>query len=175
MSNNEEIKHVTPLSGHKLGFFKQKQCYLTFTDQRIIVAYHDPKRIKEEYNKKIEEHEKDGKKANIFKKIGANWSSHSNFHLRYLEMQPEEILIETEGNFDILPDTISKLVLKRGSSSMDEDGFERKSNGTLSVVTKDNKKLNFSIAHGQFNELSSALDHIIPEATFKRNKVVLKR
>jgi hypothetical protein len=175
MPNNEEIKHVTPISGHKLGFFKQKQCYLVFSDKRIIVAYYDAKKIKAEYEKKIEEHEKDGKKANIFKKIGANWSSHTSFHLRYLEMQPEEILIETEGNFDISPDTISKLVLKRGSSYTEEDGNERNNGGSLSIVTKDGKKLNFTLTYGQFDKLSSALDHIIPEATFKRNKVVLKR
>jgi len=176
MATDEKIKHVTPLSGHKLGFFKQKQCYLTFTDQRIIVAYHDPQKVQEAYEQNLENHEeKSGKKAGFFKKIGARWNAHANFHKRFLEMNPEDILQGHADNFAIQPDSIARLVLKRGPVHRDDEGFESSSNDSLSIITKDNIKLNFTFVPKQFDSISHSLDMIIPEATFKRNKVILKR
>jgi hypothetical protein len=175
VSTEETVKHVTPMSGHKVGFLKQKQCYLVFTDQRIVVAYHDPKKAQEEYEKKIDEHEKTGKKANIFKKIGAKWSTHTNFHQRYLEMDPENILQETTDNFSILPGSVAKLVLKRGSVSRDQDGFEHRNNDNLSIITTDNKKLSFTFVPRQFDSISHSLDYLIPNITHKRNKSFFTR
>ncbi|MDD4614139.1 MAG: hypothetical protein PHI40_01865, partial [Caldisericia bacterium] len=109
------------------------------------------------------------------KKIGAKWSTHTNFHQRYLEMNPDEIIQESPHNFSILPDSIAKLVLKRGSVSRDQDGFEHRNNDSLSIVTLDNKKLNFTFLPGQFDSVGHSLDYIIPDVTHKRNKVFFKR
>ncbi len=174
MPNNETVVHVTPRASHHIGFFKSKLCYLVFTDQRIVVVYHDPKKLKKAYEDAIKDREKDGKKANVFKKLGAKFSSMNDFHTRYFELTPEEMLLEDDDNFAIKPSDIQRLVLKKGSVVMDEDGYETKNKDTLQMVIF-GKKMKFSLSIDQFQKIANALDHIIPEATYKKNKVILKR
>jgi len=84
-------------------------------------------------------------------------------------------LQETPENFSILPGSIAKLVLKRGSVSRDQDGFEHRNNDNLSVTTADNKKLNFTFVPRQFDSISHSLEYLIPTITHKRNKSFFTR
>lgn len=174
MSNKETIVHVTPRANYHLGLFKSKLCHLVFTDQQIMVVYRDPKKLKKVYEQYISEHEKGGKKANVFKKIGAKINSSNAFHLRYFEMTPQDMLLEDDNNFSIQPSDIQQLILKKGSVVMDEDGYETKNNDSLKMVVN-GKKMKFSLTSDQFSKVANALDHILPEATYKKNKVILKR
>ena len=61
----------------------------------------------------------------FFGQWGAQLTSTTNYHKRYMEMNPDDILAQTEGNFALSYNDIVKLRVKK-KVSHDQDSFEVK-------------------------------------------------
>lgn len=154
----EKILGALPNVSLKKGLFKSILYNLVITDKRMIFARFRKELIKEEAKKRAEKLEEEGrgKVRQFFAKLGTGLT----FYKRYFDMDPEEILKETEGNFFIVPSNVSKIRLKKGSVSYDEDGNVGYENPhTLFITTSSGEKLKL-LFRSDFNSARSLLSQI---------------
>ena len=154
----EKILGVIPNAALKKGLFKSILYNLVITDKRMIFARFRKELIKEEAKKRTErlEEEGKGKVRQFFAKLGTGLT----FYKRYFDMDPEEILKETEDNFFIMPSNVNKIRLKEGSVIHDEDGdVESQNPHTLLITTTSGEKLKL-LFRGDFNKMRRLLSQI---------------
>jgi len=154
----EKILGALPNVSLKKGLFKSILYNLVITDKRMIFARFRKELIKEEAKKRAEKLEEEGrgKVRQFFAKLGTGFT----FYKRYFDMDPEEILKETEGNFFITPSNVGKIRLKKGSVSRDEDGdVEYENPHTLFITTTSGEKLKLML-RGDFNSIRNLLSQL---------------
>jgi hypothetical protein len=134
---NEKVLGVIPNASLKTGFIRWTTYTLIATTSRLIAAELNSKLIKEEVRKRGEESKEEG--HGKFKQFLARAGASFTFANRYLEMDPEDILKETDKNFSIYPRDIVSIKISDGYE--DEDG--NKSPNRLTIKTS-SKKYSFS-------------------------------
>ena len=117
----EEIVSVIPLVYRPKSFGRRDSFTIICTNERTVFANFTGKMMKEAVNEARAQAKEEGK--GFFGQWGAQLTSTSNYHQRYWEMKPDEILAQTEGNFDLPHNQLVKLKVKK-KVSHDEDDFQ---------------------------------------------------
>ena len=111
--DGEKILGVIPNASIKKSIFKTENYNLIISDKRLIAAKFTSQLMKEEAKKRVDEakEEKKNKLTQFFVNIGTGLT----FYKRYLDMNPEEIIKESEGNYTLEPDIVKSVTIKKGT------------------------------------------------------------
>jgi hypothetical protein len=93
---------------------------ICFTDRQTIIAKLTNDVVKDVVKKSQEQSKSEGK--GMFARVGAQMKAFYNAHLRYLEMTPEQILVENPANIALENAAINVVKIKRGFEAGGEDG-----------------------------------------------------
>lgn len=153
----EKVLGAIPNVSLKKGLFKSVIYNLIVTNERLLFAKFRKELFKEEARERAEELEEQGKGKirQFFAKLGTGFT----FYKRYLDMDPEDILKETEDNFFLTPQAVRSIKLKRGRVSYDEDGDEYQNPHTLLITTTSGEKMKF-LFKSDFNSSRRLLSQI---------------
>ncbi len=137
----EKVLGVIPNNYLKKGLFKVERYNLIITNKRLIGARITNELLKQESAERVEKTKEEGrgKMKQFFAKLGTNFT----FYKRYLDMNPEDILNETEDNLSFTPDVVSGIRLRKGKVYYDSDGDMKQNPHSLLIQSK-GKKYNFS-------------------------------
>jgi len=119
----EQIVSVIPGVYQPKALGRRDNYTLVCTDKRTIFARLTPELMKDAVKHAQDEAKAEGK--GFFGRWGAQIASGRNFHARYRDMAPEDILNQAEGNFDINHDSLIKLKAKK-KVEHNEDSFDVK-------------------------------------------------
>jgi len=119
----EEITLVIPLAYRPKSFGRKDSFTIVCTSTRTIFAKFTIQMMKDAVNEARAKAKEKGK--GFFGQWGAQLTSTTNYHKRYMEMNPDDILAQTEGNFALSYNDIVKLRVKK-KVSHDQDSFEVK-------------------------------------------------
>lgn len=106
--NDEKVMGVIP--DLRTGLLGRDSFSLIVTQKRMIFAEYTTDLMKKERNKAVSKSESKGMMA----KLNASVSSSFNFHNRYYDMDPEEILIESPNNYEIRPEQVKSIKIRSG-------------------------------------------------------------
>lgn len=119
----EKIISVIPGAYRPKSFGRKDSFTIICTDERTIFAQFTGQMMKDAVKEARDKAKEEGK--GFFGQWGAQMSSTSNYHNRYWETAPADILAETEGNFDLSHAQLDKLKAKK-KVEHDDDSFEVK-------------------------------------------------
>lgn len=108
MNKKENVLGV--IEDLRTGLLGRNSYNLVLTDRRLIFAKYSTELMKKEREKALEGAQDKG----FFGRWKASISSGFNFHKRYYNMEPEEILREGEDNYEIRPEEIKSVKLRGG-------------------------------------------------------------
>ncbi len=107
----EKILAVVPMATKPKLFGMGDTYTIVCTDQRTIFAKLTNQMMKDAANEAQEKGKEEGK--GFFSRWGSQIKSTMSYHNRYWEMPPDEILGQTEGNFDLSHASLNKVKAKR--------------------------------------------------------------
>ena len=157
MEEEEKVLGVIPNASLKTGFLRSALYTLVVTNKRLIAAQVRKELIRDEKLKRKQEAAAEG--HGRFKQAFRSFLAGFTFADRYLTMNPENIVKESERNFYIMPEDILDVKLKEGMITEDEDGNTTQYPHSLYIRTKDNKKYQFSFS-GDFIKIRQLLNRI---------------
>ena len=124
----EKILAVVP-QAVKPKFLGMGDTYtIVCTDQRTIFAKLTSQMMKDAASEAQEKGKEEGQ--GFFSRWGSQIKSTMSYHNRYWEMSPDEILGQTEGNFDLSHASLSKLKAKR-KVHRDESNYQEETELTF--------------------------------------------
>lgn len=116
----EKVALVIPLAHRSKSFGRKDSFTIVCTTKRTIFAKFTSKMMKGAVNEARAKAKEEGK--GFFGQWGAQLTSTANYHKKYMEMIPDDILTQTEGNLALPYSEIVKLRIKK-KVSHDEDSF----------------------------------------------------
>ncbi|MDD5605511.1 MAG: hypothetical protein WC231_06435 [Dehalococcoidales bacterium] len=119
----EKTISVIPGAYRPKSFGRKDSFTIICTNERTILAQFTSQMMKTAVKEARDKAKEEGK--GFFGQWGAQMTSTSNYHQRYWEMSPADILTETEGNFDLPHPQLDRLKAKK-KVEHDEDSFEVK-------------------------------------------------
>lgn len=124
--NNKEKEKVTGVIPYmNTGRLGRNAYTIVVTNRRLILAKYSTKLVKEEQKRA-----KNKSKGGFFSRWKASISSGFSFHERYYEMEPNEILQESKENYEIRPEQVGSIKIKRGNW---DPGHEHSKPGKMEI------------------------------------------
>lgn len=115
---DEPVLGVVPNLARKKGLLSYENFNLIVTPRRLIFALATQKMLADAAKQAADEAKAEGK--GLLGRMVSTMASGFVFHRRYLEMEPEAILRETQGNFALDPRIIKSIRLVMGDSDENE-------------------------------------------------------
>ncbi len=140
---NEQVVGVIPNVSLKKGLFRSELFTLVVTSRRLIAAKWSKQIYKQEVDERKQEARREGKGK--LKQLFAGAGTMISFADRYLSMNPDEILGETEGSFAIEPRMVQKIKFKAGY--FDQNDNSETLSSLLLVTTGGKLKFSFKSNH----------------------------
>ncbi len=119
----EQILTAIPKANQPKSFGRRDTYTIICTDKRTIFAKLTNQMLKDAVKEAQQKGKEEGK--GFFSRWGSQIQSTMNYHARYWEMSPDNILAETEGNFDISHASLIKLKAKKKVHD-DENSYDVK-------------------------------------------------
>ncbi len=113
--HQEKVVGVIPALNS--GFFGQRSYTMIVTDKRLIFAELTNELMEKEHQKKMRRSEEKGE--GFLRKLKSSISSGFNFHHRYKDMDPVEILNESPNNYEIRSNDVRSVKLRTGTHHPD--------------------------------------------------------
>ncbi len=116
--DDEPVLGIIPNLARKKSLFSYENFNLVVTPKRLIFALATKEMLQEAAQQAAADAKAEGK--GLLGRMLSTMASGFVFHKRYLEMEPEKILRETQGNFSMDPRSIRSIRLFPGDSGENE-------------------------------------------------------